>query len=180
MIADRSPLAMIYTALAFGIVVAPYCFFGLLMEEEDPLRLYTVFTLLACTSILALRLVGWSKPDGWLAQRQNTIARMSIHAVTAIAFLCSCYILISLAALGVMFTQPLTWFYVLVAWGLCAIVALLPIIFLKPSRFERAFSSRLTSKLNTFRLAAYGFLVILAVFACAEVIKFYHFTHPVY
>jgi hypothetical protein len=79
-----------------------------------------------------------------------------------------------------MFTQPLKWFYILVPVGIGAIVALLPVTLLKPSRFERAFSSRLTAKLNPFRLAAYGFLVVLAGFACVEVVKFYQFTHPVY
>jgi hypothetical protein len=72
------------------------------------------------------------------------------------------------------------WFYILLALGLGSIIALLPITLLKPSRFERAFSSRLTAKLNPFRLAAYGFLVVLAGFACVEVIKFYHLTHPIY
>lgn len=179
MIAGRSPLALTYTALAFGIVVAPYYFFGVLMHVEESLRPVLVFTLLGCTLILALRLVGWSKLDGWLAQKQKTIARVLIQAVTVIAFLCSCLTLAFLAAGGGM-AESLMWFYILQAIGLGTIVALLPIIFLKPSRFERGFSSRLTPKLNPFRLAAYGFLVLLAGFACVEVIKFYHVSHPVY
>ncbi len=180
MITGRSPLALTYTALAFGIVVAPYCFFGLLIGEQDPLRLYMASTLLACTSMLVLRLVGWSKLDGWLAQTQNKITRVLIDVVTVIAFLWSSFILVSLAALSVMFTEFLKWFYILVAVGICAMIALLPIIVLKPSRFERTFSSRLTARLNPFRLAAYGFLLVLAGFACEQVIKFYNHTHPVY
>jgi hypothetical protein len=179
MITGRSPLALTYTALAFGIVVAPYCFLGVMMSVEEPLRPYMIFTLVACTLILVLRLLGWSKLDGWLAQKQKTIARVLMHAVTVIAFLCSCLTLVFLAAGGGM-VGSFMWFYILLALGLGSIIALLPITLLKPSRFERAFSSRLTAKLNPFRLAAYGFLVVLAGFACVEVIKFYHLTHPIY
>jgi hypothetical protein len=179
MITRRSPLALTYTALAFGIVVAPYYFFGVLMHVEESLRPELVFTLLACTLILTLRLVGWSKLDGWLAQKQKTIARVLIHAVTVVAFLCSCLTLTFLAAGGGM-AESLMWFYILQAFGLGTMIALLPIVLLKPSRFEQAFSSRLTPKLNAFRLAAYGFLVVLAGFACVEVIRFCHVSHPVY
>ena len=179
MIAGRSPLALTYTALAFGIVVAPYYFLGALMHVEKSLRLYVLFTLLACSLILALRLVGWSKLDGWLAQKQKMSACLFIHAITVIAFLCSFLTLVSLAAFGGM-AEDVMWFYILLALALGTIIALFPIILLKPSRFERAFSLRLTAKLNPFRLAAYGFLVVLAGFACVEFIKFYRFTHPVY
>jgi hypothetical protein len=177
MTVGRSPLALTYTALAFGIVVAPYSFLGVLMHVEESLRPGLVFTLLACTLILALRLVGWSKLDGWLAQK--TIARVLIQTVTVIAFLGSCLTMAFLAAGGGR-AESLMWFYILQAFGLGTIIALLPISLLKPSRFERAFSSRLTAKLNPFRLAAYGFLIVLAGFACAEAIKFYQISHPVY
>ena len=179
MTAGRSPLALTYTALAFGIVVAPYCFFGALMHVEESLRPELAFTLLACTSILVLRLVGWSRLDGWLAQPRKMIASVLIHAVTAIAFIWSCLVLVFLAA-GGGFAETSMWLYILTAIGLGAIIALPLIILPKPSRFERAFSARLTPKLNPFRLAAYGFLVLLVGFACVEVIKFYHVTHPVY
>ena len=183
MIAGRNPLALTYTALAFGIVAAPYFFFPVMMEEEHPFRLYLVSTLLASTLILALRLTGWSKLDNWLAQKQRTIARVSMHTITAIAFLYSCFVLISFA--GIRFfrddeAESLTWFYILVPLGLGSVAALLPIVLLKPSRFELAFRSRLTAKLKLFCLAAYGLLIALACFACVEVIKFYHYTHPEY
>jgi hypothetical protein len=177
MIAGRSPLALTYTALAFGIVVAPYYFIGVLMHVEESLRPGLVFTLLACTLILALRLVGWSKLDGWLAPK--TITRVLIQTVTVIAFLCSCLTTAFLAAGGGM-AESLMWFYILLAFGLGTIIASLPIILLKPSKFERAFRSRLTAKLNPFRLAAYGFLIVLAGFACTEIINFYQVSHPVY
>ena len=179
MIAGRSPLSLAYTALAFGIVVAPYYFFGVLMQVEESLRPGVLLTLLACTSILALRLVGWSKLDGWLAQEQRRIARAIVHSVTVLAFLCSSLTMVFLAAGGGM-TTSLMWFYVLEALGLGATIALLPIVLLKPSRFERAFSSRLTARRSPIRLAAYGLLVALAGFACAELIRFYQVNHPVY
>ena len=76
--------------------------------------------------------------------------------------------------------ESLMWFYILQAFGLGTIIALLPVILLKPSRFELAFSSRLAPKLNSFRLAAYVLLFLLAGFACVEVVNFYHVSHPVY
>lgn len=175
--AGRSPLALTYTALAFGIVVAPYYFLGVVMQVEKSLRAGLIFMLLACTLLLFVRLVGWSKLDGWLAQK--TIARVLMHTATVIAFLCSCLTMAFLAAGGGM-TESQMWLYMLEALGLGSLVALAPVILLKPSRFERAFRSRLTAKLNPFQLAAYGFLVVLAGFACEELIKFYRNSHPVY
>ena len=110
---------------------------------------------------------------------QKTITRVLVQTVTLIAFLCSCLITAFFAAGGGM-AESVMWFYMLLAFGLGTIIAALPVIILKPSRFERAFNSRLAARLNLFRLVAYGCLIVLASFACAAVINLYQVTHPVY
>jgi hypothetical protein len=177
MIAGRSPLAVIYTALAFGIVAAPYNFTGVLMRVEEPLRTGLALALAVCTLTLVLRLVGWSKFDGWLAR--NTLARVSIQLLTVLALLFACLTTAFLAAGGGM-AESLMWFYMVRAVGTGAIIAAVPVILLKPSKFERAFRLRLNDRLNPFRLATYAVLIVLAAFACLEAIHYYQVNHPVY
>jgi hypothetical protein len=175
MIAGRSPLAIICTALAFGFVLAPYYFLGVLLQIETPLRYYVLLALIACSLFMVLRLSGWSKLDSWLA-RQNPAVRLLIHAITAVACLYSLAMLIFAAAFGG-FTSNVVGFNALVALAICTVIALVPIFFLKPFSFERAFTSHLGSRL---RLATYAAFFLLAAFACLQVVNYYHVNHPVY
>ena len=170
MISRRSPLAIIYTALTFGIVIAPYCFFGVLMDVVQPLRLVMTLMLFACTAILAFQLTGWSTCGG----RWGPIFPL-VLSCTEMAFL-------SVGG-SFMAETSLVWFYVLQAIGLGSAVALLPIVFFKPTRVERAVASLLSASRKSrlpIRPAAYGFLIFLLAFASVQVFVFYRFNHPKY
>lgn len=171
----RNPLAVTLTALAFGSVLAPYCFFRALMHMEMPLRAYVLSALVVCTCILFVRFIGPTKLENSGTRKAGGV-RLLTNALTAIAFLYSLLVLFALSSFGGM-TGGLMWFYALEALGIGAVLALGPLLLLRPSAFERVVTLRLSPP---WKFAAYGFILFLVVLACVEALQFYRVQHPIY
>lgn len=181
-LANRSFLAIVYTAVVFGGISVPYLYIAIGIITHNPLVALAsvVGWLAACTMLLLMVFISQTRIEQAFADISGKWFRPLLTILVIAAMGSIGFIALGTANVS-LFVSIEYWFYLILISGFALMVACIIVILTRPTRLERFIASRVSPHnkfYKAYRVTGYVVLILMLIFAGSKLYGYYFLPRP--
>jgi hypothetical protein len=177
LLANRSVLAILYTALVFGAISCPYYYVmrGAL-SYFPPRATWIIFAWLpASTAVLLLVFISKTKLEERLATKFGRYFQPILIVAVFLALGSACFLEAKIANFTLLLPVEY-WYYLILISGVATVVAVVVIVLTRPSRLEQLIAAKVRGPNKSqaiYQTVGYLVLILGLVFAYSRLHQYY-------